>query len=40
MEQLAISIIHLKLIIIELSSNTLIHVIDAKTSYNVLLRQP
>ena len=40
MEQLAISIVHLELIIIELSSNTLIHVIDAKTSYNVLLRQP
>ena len=32
--------IHLELIIGELTSNTLFNVIDAKTSYNVLLGQP
>ena len=38
--QRAISMIRLELVTGELSSNTLFHVIDAKTSYNVLLRQP
>ena len=32
--------IRLELVTGELSSNTLFHVIDAKTSYNVLLGQP
>ena len=38
--QRAIGMIHLELVIGELSSNTLFHVIDAKTSYNVLLERP
>ena len=38
--QRAISMIHLELVMGELSSNTLFHVIDAKPSYNVLIRQP
>ena len=36
--QQAIGMIRLKFVTSELSSNTLFHVIDAKTSYNVLLR--
>ena len=32
--------IHMELVAVELNLNTLFHVIDAKTSYNVLLRRP
>ena len=39
-EQWAIDIICLELVTGELGSDTLFHVIDAKTSYNVLLKQP
>ena len=38
--QRAIGMIRLELATGELSSNTLFHVIDAKTSYNVLLGRP
>ena len=38
--QRAIGMIHLELVMGELSSYTLFHVIDAKTSYNLLLRRP
>ena len=38
--QRAIGMICLELVMGELSLNTLFHVIDAKTSYNVLLRRP
>ena len=36
----AIGMIHLELIIGELTSNVLFHVINAKTTYNMLLRRP
>ena len=32
--------IHMELVAVELNLNTLFHVIDAKTSYNVLLGRP
>ena len=38
--QRAIGLIHLELIIGELASNILFHVIDAKTTYNILLGRP
>ena len=38
--QRAIGMIHLELVIGELSSNTLFHVIIAKTFYNLLLERP
>lgn len=38
--QRAIGMIHLELIIGELTSNVLFHVIDAKTTYNMLLGRP
>ena len=38
--QHAISMIHLELIIGELTSNVLFHVIDARTTYNMLLGRP
>ncbi|KAL4615632.1 hypothetical protein ACB092_07G140800 [Castanea dentata] len=38
--QHAIDVIHLELIIGELTSNVLFHVIDAKTTYNMLLGRP
>ena len=38
--QCAIDTIHLELIIGELTSNVLFHVIDAKTTYNMLLGRP
>ena len=38
--QRAIGMIHLELIIGELTTNVLFHVIDAKTTYNMLLRCP
>ncbi|KAK4566254.1 hypothetical protein RGQ29_002479 [Quercus rubra] len=38
--QCAIDMIHLELIIGELTSNVLFHVIDAKTTYNMLLGRP
>ena len=38
--QRAIGLIHLELIIGELKSNVLFHVIDAKTTYNMLLGRP
>ena len=38
--QRAIGMIHLELIIGELTSNVLFHVIDAKTTYNMLLGHP
>ncbi|KAL4625463.1 hypothetical protein ACB092_05G028000 [Castanea dentata] len=38
--QRAIGMIHLELIIGELTSNVLFHVIDAKTTYNILLGRP
>ena len=38
--QHAIGMIHLKLVIGELASNVLFHVIDAKTTYNMLLGRP
>ena len=38
--QRAIGMIRLRLVTGELSSNTLFYVIDAKTSYNVLLGRP
>ena len=37
--QRAIDMIHLELIIGELTTNVLFHVIDAKTTYNMLLRR-
>ena len=38
--QRAIDMIHIELIIGELTTNVLFHVIDAKTTYNMLLRRP
>ena len=38
--QCVIGIIHLELIIGELTSNVLFHIIDAKTTYNMLLGRP
>ena len=38
--QSAIAMIHLELIIEELTSNILFHVIDAKTTYNILFGHP
>ena len=38
--QRTISMIHLELIIRELTSNILFHVIDAKTIYNMLFGRP
>ena len=38
--QQAIGMNRLELVTGELSSNTLFHVIDAKTSYNILLERP
>lgn len=38
--QSAIGMIHLELIIGEFTSNILFHVIDAKTTYNMLLGRP
>ena len=38
--QRAIGMIHLELIIGELTSNVLFHIIDAKTTYNMLLGRP
>ena len=37
--QRAVGMIRLELVTVELSSNTLFHVIDSKTSYNILLGQ-
>ena len=38
--QRTIGMIHLELIIGELTSNVLFHVIDARTTYNMLLGSP